>query len=278
MKHDMSEKDIQNPGSALGEAVGSQLEIVLNEHLTQFVDKFSCRLVSKGQKNQKTKKATKLLLYDQFGTSYNIDAVIANESMQPLILLEYKYLRYKKHNRDKGSWLCTAHNAIRRRYTSVRSSIAILAGNWSGTSLAMMRSQEINLFVIPFQRIVDLLQKHDIVFDWGEKDRETAKDAWKKYERLAAQEKRSIAENMIASVKPELETLVGKILDDQTPRELSKVVIEIHSNLGEIRYFEFPDTRSAVEFLEDFSIDEILDHANAFTLFDKPVAEEQMFL
>ena len=176
----MSEKDIQNPGSALGEAVGSQLEIVLNEHLNRFVDKFSCRLISKGQKNQKTQKATKLLLYDQFGTSFNIDAVIANESMQPLILLEYKYLRYKKHNRDKGSWLCYAHNAIRRRYTSIRSSIAILAGNWSLTSLAMMKSQEINLFVIPFQRIVELLKEHDIVFDWGEKDRETAKDAWKK--------------------------------------------------------------------------------------------------
>ena len=270
----MSEKDIQNPGSALGEAIGAQMEVVLNEHFSQFVDRFACRLVSRGQKNQKTKKATKLLLYDQFGTSYNIDAVIANESMQPLILLEYKYIRYKKHNRDKGSWLCTAHNAIRRRYTSIRSSIAILAGNWSLTSLAMMKSQEINLFVIPFQRIVELLKEHDIVFDWGEKDRETAKDAWKKYEQLTAQEKRSIAENMIASVKPELETLVEKILDDQEPRELSKVVIEIHSNLGEIRYFEFPDTQSAVEFLEDFSIDEILDHANAFTFFDKPRTEE----
>ena len=83
---------------------------------------------------------------------------------------------------------------------------------------------------------------------------------------------------MIASVKPKLENLVEKILDDQSPRELNKVVIEIHSNLGEIRYFEFPDTQSAIEFLEDFSIDEILDHANSFTLFDKPKTEEQMFL
>ena len=60
------------------------------------------------------------------------------------------------------------------------------------------------------------------------------------------------------------------ILDDQSPRQLKKVTVEIHSNLGEIRYFEFPDTQSAIEFLEDFSIDEILDHANSFTLFEKP--------
>jgi hypothetical protein len=273
----MSEKDIQNPGSALGEAIGSQLEIVLNERLSEFVDKFSCRLVSKGQKNHSTQKATKLLLYDQFGTAYNIDAVIVNESMQPLILLEYKYLRYKKHNRDKGSWLCTAHDAIRRRYTSIRSSIAILAGNWSGTSLAMMQSHEINLFVIPFEHIVKLLQQHGIIFDWNEKDRTTAIDAWNKYGRLTVQKRRAIAENMVALVKSKLESIVEKILDDQTPRQLKKVTVEIHSNLGEIRYFEFPDTQSAIEFLEDFSIDEILDHANSFTLFDKPSVEETFF-
>ena len=274
----MSEKDIQNPGSALGEAIGAQLEIVLNAHLTQFVEsKFLCHLVSKGQENKSTGKAKKLLLYDQFKISYNVDALIANESMQPLILLEYKYLRYKKHNRDKGSWLCTAHNAIRRRYTSIRSSIAILAGNWSGTSLAMMKSHEINLFVIPFEYIVKFLCEYGIIFDWEEKDRATAIASWKKYERLTALEKRSIAEKMVALIRTELENLVEQILDDQTPRQTKKIIVEIHSNLGEIRYFEFSDTQSAIEFLEDFSIDEILDHADAFTVFDKPNTEEVLF-
>lgn len=44
-------------------------------------------------------------MYDQFGTEYKIDAVIANHAMQPIILFESKYLRYTKHNRDKGSWI-----------------------------------------------------------------------------------------------------------------------------------------------------------------------------
>ena len=158
-------ENVQNPGSALGEAIGAQMEIALNTYLTKVVNKYSCRLISKGQENPKTKKATKLLLYDNFGTAYNIDAVVANESMQSLILVEYKYIRYKKHNRDKGSWLCTAHNAIRRRYNSVRSSIAILAGSWSGSSIAMMKSHDINLFIIPFEKITALLKKQKIKFD-----------------------------------------------------------------------------------------------------------------
>ena len=204
----MSRKNITNPGSALGEAIGTQLETVLNKHLDLFVNRFSCRLISKGPKNIKTQKETKLLLYDHFGTSYNLDAVIANESMQPLILMEYKYIRYKKHNRDKGSWLCTAHDAIRRKYTSIRSSIAILAGSWSGTSLAMMKSHEINLFVIPFEHIVTLLREYDITFDWGEKDRVTAMESWNKYERLPKSKKRSIANRMMILIKSELENLL----------------------------------------------------------------------
>lgn len=267
--------EIQNPGSALGEAIGANMECVLNEYLPTVVDKYSCRIISKGCKNIKTKKETKLLLSDQFGTKYNIDAVVANEAMQPLILLEYKYIRYTKHNRDKGSWLCTAHNAVRKRYNSIRSSIAILAGNWSQTSLAMMKSHSVNLFVIPFSRIVELLSKYGIVFDWDEKDRETALESWKKYAALSPEQKKSIAQEMIVVIKEDLEKLIEKILDNQSTRSLEKILIEIHSNLGEVRYFEFDKLDDAINFLEDFSIEEILDHSNSFTLFDTPNLPEE---
>lgn len=262
--------DVQNPGSALGEAIGAQMEIALNTYLTELVGKYDCRLISKGQKNLKTGKATKLLLYDNFGTAYNIDSVVTNESMQPLILIEYKYIRYKKHNRDKGSWLCTAHNAIRRRYNSVRSSIAVLAGSWSRTSVAMMKSQDINIFIIPFEEITGLLKQHKIIFDWGEKERDVAKESWGKYSVLSKQQKLTIAEGMIAIVKTDVEAAVEKILDNSTKRDVEKVAIEIHTNIGEVKRFEFADIQSALDFLEDFSFEEILNNADSFTLFDIP--------
>ncbi len=264
------EENIQNPGSALGEAIGAQMEIALNSYLTTLVDNYACRLISKGEKNEKTGKSKKLLLYDNFGTAYNIDAVVANESMQPLILLEYKYIRYKKHNRDKGSWVCTAHNAIRRRYASVRSSFAILAGSWSGSSIAMMQSNDVNLFVIPFDKITALLKKHQIKFDWGEKEREVASESWRWYAALNAEQKQEIAEGMIADILPSLEAAIEKTLDNSTPRAVDKVAIEIHTNIGEVRRFEFKDVEAALDFLEDFSFEEMLGHANSFTLFDKP--------
>ena len=263
-------ENVQNPGSALGEAIGGQLEIALNSYLAEIVSKYSCHLISKGRKNSKTGKATKLLLYDNYGTAYNIDSIVANEAMQPIIIVEYKYIRYKKHNRDKGSWLCTAHNAIRRRYNSVRSSIAILAGSWSGSSVAMMKSQDINLFIIPFDKITALLKKHKIKFDWGEKDRHIASESWIKYCALTKRQKLKIAEEMIAVIKPDLEAAIEKTLDNSAKREVEKVTIEIHTNIGEVKRFEFKDTQSALDFLEDFSFDEMLNNADSFTLFDKP--------
>jgi hypothetical protein len=266
--------NIQNPGSALGEAIGAQMELALNEYLAEVVGKYSCRLISKGQQNPKTKKTTKLLLYDGFGTAYNIDAVVANESMQPLILIEYKYIRYKKHNRDKGSWLCTAHNAIRRRYNSVRSSIAILAGSWSGSSVAMMRSHDINLFIIPFDRITELLKQHDIKFDWGEKDRHIAVESWEKFSSLSDLQKQKIGEEMIAQIKPDLEDAIEKILDDSTPRAVAGVMIEVYTNIGEVKRFKFETIHAALDFLEDFSFEEMLNNSDSFTLFDTPPVED----
>ncbi|MFN4253581.1 MAG: hypothetical protein ACK4Q5_01065 [Saprospiraceae bacterium] len=269
-----AEQNTQNPGSALGEAIGASMERALNEYLSQWVAQFGCRLISRGEANPKTGKETKLLLYDNFGTAYNMDAVIANESMQPLILVEYKYIRYKKHNRDKGSWLCTAHNAVRRRHSSIRSSIAILAGSWSQTSRAMMRSHDINLFVIPFEKITELLRRHGIKFDWGEKDRDVAVESWAKYQLLTETEKRQVAEEMIADIKPALEAAISKTLDNSVAREVEKVVLEIHTTIGEVKRFDFKSVGDALDFLEDFSFEEILSNADALTLWDRPSVGE----
>lgn len=265
---------IQNPGSAIGEAIGAKMEIALNEYLKEFVDDFHCHLVSKGPLNPKTKKHKKLLLYDNFGTAYNLDAVVANEAMQPIILIEYKYIRYKKHNRDKGSWLCTAHNAVRKRYSSVRSSIAILAGNWSKSSQAMMKSHDVNLFMVPFDTICDLLREHNIEFDWGEKDRDTAVKSWNTYQELSEEEKLQIGRDMINIIKDDLEKAISKVLDDSIPREIEKVSIEIKTSIGEAKHFEFDTIDEAIEFLKDFGFEEIFDTSASLTLFDKPETED----
>jgi hypothetical protein len=267
--------DIQNPGSALGEAIGAEMEKALNVFLTNLVESRGYHFLSKSPVKNKNGTPKKLLMYDKFGTAYNIDAVIANESMQPMILVESKYIRYKKHNRDKGSWVCTAHPAVRRRYGSIRSSIAVLAGNWSSTSLAMMRSFDINIFLVPFRRICDLLANHGINFDWDEKDRVTATDAWDKYSVLTAAQKSEIGVEMVNVVKDELEIMVLRILDDTIEREIDRVTIELHSNIGEVKAYEFSSVEQAVEFLNTSELKEVFITSDSLALFDPPPVTDE---
>ena len=266
----MPEPETQNPGSALGEAMGACMEAALARFIEPLVLDHQSRLMTKGPVNPKTGRGTKLLMFDEFGTKYSIDGVILNEANQPIVLLESKYIRYTKHNRDKGSWICHAHGEVRRFYSSIRSSIAILAGNWSKTSLTMITSHNINVFLVPFERLVEVLAKRGIDFEWGEKERHLAVEAWTLYSQLDPREIEIMGDEIIESIKKPLAELLEKTLSDDVSREISKVAIEIHSNLGEVKRFEFASREDALDFLEDFSLEEMLDHSNSFTIFEIP--------
>lgn len=232
-------------------------------------DRYQYHYLTSGAKlTQSGKKAKKLLMSDNFGNQYNIDGIIANQYLQPLILFESKYLRYKKHNRDKGSWICMAHSAVRKRYHSIRSSIAILAGSWSQSSLTMMRSYDITLFVIPFESICRILQGFNIDFNWDEKDQQKAKQAWDSFNQLTEGEKSEIGKLMIDTIQNPLIKLIDQILDDTIIREVNKVVLEIVSNLGEVKVYEFETIEEAVKFLEAEDIMSLFITEDSLTLFD----------
>jgi len=264
-------KTVSNPGSAVGEAIGAAMEKALEEKLLEIADLYGCHYLTSGVRNTKNgAKAKKLLMSDNYGNEYDIDGCLANEKMQPLILFESKYIRYKKHNRDKGSWICTAHSAIRRHYHSIRSSIAILAGSWSLSSLAMMRSNDINLFIIPFDFICQLLAEVGIDFNWEEKDQNKARDAWYQYNELSDDQKSEVGRKMIAFIEDKLIPLIANVLDESIERTIEKVVLELVSNLGEIKVFEFDDINSALEFLESENLGDVFLTTDSLSLFDPP--------
>lgn len=267
-------KEVTNGGSAIGEAIGANLEEVLQSFLNDLVEKYECTLLTSLGVNNKTGRKKKLLLYDQFGNDYNIDGVIVNEKLQPLVLLESKYIRYKKHNRDKGSWICNAHSAIRKRYPSIRGSIAILAGNWSKTSLLMLKSSDVNIFLIPFDAIASFLFEHDVQFNWEENDYNKALEAWNKYSSLSAEIKKEIAEKMVNIVKKEVEETLDQILDTEIQRQVKYIIIEIVANTGERKCIKFEKIEDALSYFEDFDLEEAFHEDTLITVFDKPEIDE----
>lgn len=265
----VKEKKVTNGGSAIGEAIGDLLEEQVHIIFRDIEAKNHVYFLTRYGKTKSGKECKKLLLPDELGNEYNMDGVVISEEGFPLILLESKYIRYKKHNRDKASWICNAHTAVRKRFPSIRSSVAVLAGSWSSTSLAMLASYGVTYFIIPFNSICDILSKYNVDFEWEENDYDKALKAWNDFSQLTDKEKKEIGQAMIDIVKEDLIEYVERVLDDTVIREVRGIVIEIHSNKGEIFTYKFQKINEAVEFLENHNT--VFDESQFASIYQLPL-------
>ncbi len=271
----MPDDVVANPGSTLGEAIGALIEREVNRLLRPIAEENNCVYVTIGLPNPKTGRPTKLLLKDAAGNEYNIDSVIANARMQPLVLIESKYIRYKKHNRDKGSWICTAHYSLRRSYPTIRKSIAVIAGSWSTSSKALLQSFDVTLFEVAFPKIVQILAQFGVDISWLEKERDKAMEAWRRWQSLSDDEFAQIAQALLADIEPALRQMLKETLDTAIPRQVSTVEVTVETNLGEIRRYVFASVVEAAAFLQSFSQDELLDDTDGPALWATAAAPEE---
>ena len=216
-------KEVRNPGSAIGEAVGKLFERGVIECLRNEV-------VARGHTISPAK------LTNGTGNKYQIDAVVFDQDMKPIIIIEPKYIRYTKHNRDKGSWLCTAHYNLRKSHSTIRKSIAVLGGRWSVSSKALMSSFGVQLLEVSFERIVEILEDYDVNFDWPEKGSgELQRQAWDSFLTLDEAEKTRISERLVTDIQRELIDSVGYVLDTDIstmPRRISSVEVLFEDRTG----------------------------------------------
>lgn len=257
-------KRIANPGSALGEAIGSLLEAEVHRLLRPVAEEYNAIYITTPQQVGAQRK--KLILTDEDGNEYEVDAVIVNNRFQPLVLLESKYIRYKKHNRDKASWICTAHTKLRQRFPTIRNSIAVLMGSWSELSKKLLQSFAVTTFEIPFERICEVLRQFGINYAWAEKEREAAMEAWEKFNLLCEADKTQIAKKLIGEIAPKLREALAKALDESVPRQVRKVSILISTNRGETFTFTFNSVKQAVSFMSKFNAKRCLDTSKAPTI------------
>lgn len=244
--------EVTNGGSAIGEAIGNLLEEQVHMTFREIEAHTHSHFLTRYGKTMKGKESRKLLLPDDWGNQYNIDGLLIDEAGYPLMLIESKYIRYKKHNRDKASWVCNAHSAIRKHFPSIRSSIAVLAGNWSATSLAMLASNRVSCFVIPFPVICRILGEYGIDFEWEENDKEKAMRACWDFCALSEAQKKETGRKMMDVVREDLIRFVEKVLDDAVIREAEHVTLEIRTNKGETFTYAFHTVKEAAAFLENF--------------------------
>jgi len=213
-----------NEAAAFGEEIGRLFEDAILKALSDDVKSRGCAI-----RPEKMKNGT--------GNVYQIDAIVFDKDGNPLIIIDPKYIRYTKHNRDKGSWLCVAHYNLRKTFPTIRKSIAILAGRWSKPSVALIESFGVEVFEVPFSIFVTALGKEGIDFDWAEKDRPAASKAWGLFCELTSAQKLQIVDEITSGLMPLLRKEVLQVLDTDVstiPQRVTQVEILLKTDRNEM--------------------------------------------
>ncbi|WP_419845519.1 hypothetical protein [Candidatus Poriferisocius sp.] len=233
---------MSNPAAALGQEVGKLFEASIVDRLRPDVEVRGHTIGPQRMKN---------------GTDnvYQIDAVISNANGQPVMILDPKYIRYKKHNRDKGSWLCVAHYNLRKTYPTIRKTTAVLAGNWSRTSLALIESFGIEVITAGFQGMVDVLGDFGVEFDWDEKDRSTPTRALEAFNRIGEDGMANLAFALTDSIMDKVTSSVLDVLDTDAASvqsRVSAVEVLVKTDRHEMLLMQFDTVAETVSGLVDF--------------------------
>ena len=239
-------KKYARPSSALGEAVGKLFE-------TGVIECLQSDVTARGHSIRPSK------LTNGTGNTYQIDAVVFDIDEKPIIIIEPKYIRYTKHNRDKGSWLCTAHYNLRKTYPTIRKSIAILGGRWSEPSKALMSSFGVQLLEVSFDRIVAILAGYGVAFDWPEKhDGEQPRKAMERFVELDEAAKSQISKELVSDIRDELVDAVTFVLETDIstlPRRISSVEVLMKTEQDEIVLATFGSVADALQHLMGYITD-----------------------
>ena len=225
-----------NPAAALGEAAGKLFEAAVLNVLQPVAQRRGFTVAPER-------------LVNGTGNTYQIDAVVSDAEQRPVIIVDPKYIRYTKHNRDKARWLCTAHYNLRKSYPTLRKSVAVLGGRWSNPSIALMQSFGVDILTVPFEHYCDVFDQASIQFDWHESDRSVAPVSLERFRMLTEDEQSHIADSLIAPVSQQLTDSVDQVLEldlSAAPHLISGVEILIKTELNEMLLFQEPNIQSAV--------------------------------
>lgn len=240
-----------NYASMLGEAIGHLIEAHVHTIVREAVKDTDCYVDTGGSRVGK-RKGTKVLLVNDTGNQYQIDTVVENKEGDPIALIECKYIRYKKHNRDKASWTCVAHYKLRTTYPTVRKSIAVLIGDWTAPSKRLMQSFGINIIEVSFGILADILLKHGVIFRWEEGDTDTPKESLSNFLNLSPGIHKEIAAECLSSKADQLKELVLSAVtskEEIIPRSVEKIELLLKTNQDEYVLKKFTDIPQVMSYM-----------------------------
>ena len=225
-----------NPASALGEAAGKLFEDGVVRRLTSTVSQF-----------QHTVSPSRLRNGSE--NVYQIDAVVFDAEDRPIIIVDPKYIRYTKHNRDKASWLCTAHYNLRKSHPTLRKSIAVLGGRWSRPSRSLLDSFGVEILKVSFDHFCEVFNQYGVDFDWAERDRATPAASLSSFQGLQQWQLEEISEKLVGPIASRLADSVAQVLGTSladVPHHVDSVEVLVKTDQNEMLLRQHNNIRDAI--------------------------------
>ena len=185
---------VSNYASSLGQKIGKVFQSAVHQYLEPQIQQLGGTIQSEKIPNG-----------DNF--SYDIDLVVRDSNNRIVVLIETKFVRYKKHNRDKGSWIINTHQKLRRTHDTIEGCYAIMLGNWSKPSLEMIKKSGIGMALVEFEHLSKVYQKYGVNIQWGEKDEDLKRNAYYDEMNLSMDDRQKIGTELIEDILPTLDEI-----------------------------------------------------------------------
>lgn len=163
----------ESPSHRFGQIVGNLLEEILLPVLQNFCEERRLYLDRHG-KRVGVRKGKKVSWEDNYGNTHDLDFVIEKDGSaenrgRPVAFIEAAWRRYTRHSKAKAQEIQGAILPIAEKYENDKPFLgAVLAGEFTRSSLDQLKSLGFEVVYLPYETIVDAFQSVNIDVRFGD--------------------------------------------------------------------------------------------------------------
>lgn len=190
-----------------GQMIGDLLQRALREELQNVADRH--HLYLDYQRARPARNGLRVSWQDRFGNAHDLDYVFergGTEAMigEPVAFIEAAWRRYTKHSKNKAQEIQGAVLALAETYSHFCPFLGIiLAGQFTRTAVAQLRSHAFHVFHIPYSDIMQAFTSVGIDAAYEERTPERQfRQKIKQYQRLSPQQLDALKQALLGSPQP----------------------------------------------------------------------------
>ncbi len=234
--------DAIGAGRAFGQRLGKLLEDEIHRTVQDCLYGTDFVFIPKGR------------LADLYGKLCTHDGLIVDQEGHPYAVIESKIIQKAKHATEKATKVAREHPDLKRAHPTLRSSIAVLAGDFTPEPLRMVEASGANLLFIPQDHLVSACRDYGIEILWEDYEAAThAVTALERYNTLTPEERKGLGQRILQPVAAQLQKVVEAAIAAMPENPVIGVWVDLLFQRGEIRHHEFDSVKEALDYLRSWS-------------------------